>query len=172
MKTKVCLKCGKNKNVKDFYKDKSRADGLCNICIECRKEYVEKNKEKFNKQHQEYCRKNYIVLKKKHDNYMKKYKNKFKRIRREYNLKRSFNMTLAEFDFLLKKQNNKCAICGKLESANSNIGKIRPLSVDHDHKTGKVRGLLCNKCNQAIGLFSDDINMLFNAIKYLQETEE
>ena len=61
---------------------------------------------------------------------------------------------------MFEKQGGCCAICGGV-----NVNGRR-LAVDHEHETGKVRGLLCDKCNLAIGLF-DDINNLASAIKYL-----
>ena len=56
------------------------------------------------------------------------------------------------------KYNNVCGICGKSETIAKN-GKVQKLSIDHDHKTGKIRGLLCNRCNFAIGILKDDMNI-------------
>lgn len=70
-----------------------------------------------------------------------------------------------EYDKLYKLQNKSCAICGAKRSNN----KVKMLSVDHCHKTGKVRGLLCSKCNTGIGKFNDNIELLNNAIKYLSD---
>ena len=64
--------------------------------------------------------------------------------------------------------NGKCAICGGLETRQL-YGKIVPLSVDHCHQTGKLRGLLCSKCNAMIGLAKDDPLVLEKAIKFLRE---
>lgn len=61
-------------------------------------------------------------------------------------------------------QNNKCAICN-LESEN------RKLCTDHDHVTGKVRGLLCHKCNFALGYFKDSLDNLYSAISYLEKEQ-
>ena len=71
---------------------------------------------------------------------------------------------LSDEEYLNKinEQNNLCAICGKKE-----VGKV--LCVDHDHDTGKVRGLLCNNCNIGLGNFKDDINIILSAIGYLQK---
>lgn len=76
------------------------------------------------------------------------------------NLMRSFKMTIKQYNDILKKQNGKCAICKK-------ENKNKRLSVDHDHKTGLIRGLLCNNCNQGLGHFRDNLDFLMAAMKYL-----
>lgn len=73
----------------------------------------------------------------------------------------AYGLTPESYDGLLESQNNLCAICF------SECKSGRRLSVDHDHITGKVRGLLCGNCNQGIGRFSDRPDLLASAIKYL-----
>lgn len=70
----------------------------------------------------------------------------------------------------LSDQNNVCAICKEPETSVIR-GKVISMPVDHDHKTGKPRGLLCTKCNRGIGLFRDDKSILQSAIRYLQSHE-
>lgn len=84
-------------------------------------------------------------------------------------LKKRFGIGLAEYDALLEKQNKVCAICNQSENYVDSQGHIRMLAVDHCHKTKKIRGLLCSKCNTALGKFNDDPEILSNAIKYLSE---
>lgn len=64
-------------------------------------------------------------------------------------------------------QNDLCAICGRPERSMLK-GKVRRLAVDHDHKSSKVRGLLCADCNRALGLFQDDPDRLRMAAEYLE----
>jgi hypothetical protein len=65
-------------------------------------------------------------------------------------------------------QDGKCAICGLAETVGKlPQGLVTPLTVDHDHKTDKVRGLLCNKCNVGLGCFCDSVDILFRAVGYL-----
>jgi protein-arginine kinase activator protein McsA len=89
------------------------------------------------------------------NNSAKKYKqtekNRFKRV---------YGFTREQWEILWNKQQGKCAICGK-ESA---------LKVDHCHKTGKVRGLLCQTCNATLGMAYDSISILETAISYLKES--
>lgn len=70
---------------------------------------------------------------------------------------------------MLKEQNYQCDCCKIFFKKNSvNSYKKIKICIDHDHKSGKIRGLLCGKCNSAIGLFGDSINNLQNAINYLK----
>jgi hypothetical protein len=81
----------------------------------------------------------------------------------------SYGITEQEYGILLLKQKGVCAICGNAETKTLH-GVKNPLSVDHCHNTNQVRGLLCGKCNTAIGLLNDDIAMLSKAIAYLANT--
>jgi hypothetical protein len=65
---------------------------------------------------------------------------------------------------MLKKQNNKCYICNRPDSE-----QTRSLHIDHDHKTGKVRALLCHHCNTTIGSLKENTKVLKNIINYLKE---
>jgi len=78
-------------------------------------------------------------------------------------LKNRFGMTVEQYESMLISQNNCCAIC-------SSPPTNKRLSVDHCHNTGKIRGLLCMSCNQAIGMLKDDIKILKKAISYLKNS--
>lgn len=83
---------------------------------------------------------------------------------RKHFLMKLYSLTVFEYDLLLANQNGCCAICKKaIES--------KQLSVDHDHVTGKVRGLLCNNCNLGLGNFKDDEKFLLNAVQYLIQSK-
>lgn len=77
---------------------------------------------------------------------------------------KSLGITIEDYQKLLTKQNGKCWIC-KIHY--KNFGKA--LSLDHCHGTGKIRGLLCNNCNLALGYFKEDVVRLYKGIKYLKE---
>lgn len=70
---------------------------------------------------------------------------------------------------MIEEQDNKCAICGQEETAKNNGIDVNKLAVDHDHVTGRVRGLLCKACNNGLGHFQDDPELLEAAIRYLKE---
>jgi Recombination endonuclease VII/NUMOD3 motif len=67
--------------------------------------------------------------------------------------------------FILKRHSGKCEICGRLPEGK---GPAKSLHFDHDHKTLKIRGMLCTKCNTGLGLFNDDLVLLQFAIDYLR----
>ena len=85
---------------------------------------------------------------------------------RRSKLKRKYGMTVEEYDCLLAGQNGVCVICGKKEVRKNQYGVTR-LSVDHNHKTGEIRGLLCNKCNVFLGHLESNYGLLFRALDYL-----
>lgn len=85
---------------------------------------------------------------------------------RDNYLKKKYGITEKDYNILLKKNNGGCWICGRKP-------KKRRLCVDHNHKTGQVRGLLCYKCNYGLPWFNDDPELLMKANKYLtHESQE
>lgn len=86
---------------------------------------------------------------------------------RKNNRKKWYGLEHEDYLQMLENQNHVCAICGKAETVKNPSGAIKPMSVDHCHTTGKVRGLLCTKCNIALGNFNDDVSILQSAINYL-----
>lgn len=83
------------------------------------------------------------------------------------NRRRNYGVSPEQYAALLKEQNDACAICERPETA-LRKGKPRSICVDHDHETGRVRGLLCSDCNRAVGLLNDDIRLLARASYYLE----
>lgn len=81
---------------------------------------------------------------------------------REKRLKNVYNLTKEQYSRLHSEQGGKCAICGIPETELK-----KNLCVDHDHKTGKIRGLLCTLCNQGLGSFKDNQSNVENALYYL-----
>lgn len=71
-----------------------------------------------------------------------------------------YGLTPEHYEALLSAQGGRCAICGGRPTGN--------LHVDHDHNTGKVRGLLCGRCNPALGAFQDSPRILLAAVRYLE----
>ena len=88
---------------------------------------------------------------------------------RSKNLQHRFKLTTDAYDQQFIHQRGLCAICEKPEVNRDAKGKIKWLSVDHNHVTGELRGLVCYRCNTALGKFGDSIVTLQSAIKYLEE---
>ena len=85
-----------------------------------------------------------------------------------YDIKRYYGLSKAEYAKMKTDCGNKCEICRKEEIAIDNNGSVRNLAVDHCHETDKVRGLLCTKCNMALGGVNDSIPLLYKMIDYLK----
>lgn len=88
---------------------------------------------------------------------------KYTRQRRQHSLKRKYGISLDDYENLLAKQGGHCALCDKKPSDE----RYGSLHVDHCHKTGRVRGLLCTNHNTALGTLGDDVEGLHRAINYL-----
>lgn len=86
-------------------------------------------------------------------------KTEYKRYYTEYNLKHSYNISIEDYIALAEKSAGLCGICKKRPK--------HKLFVDHCHTTGRIRGLLCRKCNIGLGMFEDNINILDSAKAYL-----
>ncbi len=82
------------------------------------------------------------------------------RIQKHNDLNAKYGISIDEYNAMATKQNNRCAICLK---------EPKVLYVDHCHKTGVIRGLLCNKCNLGLGRFDDDAELVQRAFKYLSK---
>lgn len=82
---------------------------------------------------------------------------------RELTASKKYGISIEEYRELFKKHDNKCAICGSIETAKNKV-----LAVDHDHNTGKVRGLLCGKCNRGLGFLQDNLLLIEKIKIYLQ----
>jgi len=152
--TKICSRCKIEKNKERFPLSKSTKSGLYLYCAECSK----LAKRESNKRTQ--------TQKTKKSQYFSNYKSKNPEIFKETNKRTKlaiFGLTVSEYEEILKTQNGLCAICKKKQNAE------KSLAVDHNHKTGNVRGLLCSNCNTALGLFKDSIVNLESAIIYLKE---
>lgn len=88
-------------------------------------------------------------------------------------LSKKYGITQADYLSMLESQKGVCKICGEPETSKDGIsGKVKAMPIDHCHITGKVRGLLCSRCNRAIGMFADRIDFLQAAISYLQSHQK
>ncbi len=149
---KKCNKCQEIKLVKEFFKDKNnKTDGHYSICKQCKMsgtyDWRTKNKDKYNAGIREYNRTH-------------------QRERRNCDYKRKYGISLEIFEAKLSEQNDGCAICKK-----SNPSIKRNMAVDHDHKTGATRGILCYGCNRALHALETE-ELLKSALAYLEKYKQ
>lgn len=131
------------------YKDKNKT-------AQCSKQYYLEHKDELREYKRKYQKRNYS------------YDNRDREKLRRYRLGRKFGITPEQYNEMLIKQNGVCAICLKPE-IRCVKGRISNLAIDHNHITGKIRGLLCYSCNIGLGMFKDNSQTLRNAILYLEK---
>jgi hypothetical protein len=178
IKNKICRICKQPKLLNEFYPRKGNKDGLRSECIECGKKDSsarrKNNPEKYRKIQRLWRLNNLEKSRKWHNDWMKNNPEKAK-VWQEALKKNNPNgilnsvleyrhgITLKQYNEMLEEQNHCCKICKKHKSEFK-----KRLYVDHDHKTGIIRGLLCNKCNKLLGDADDNKEILSNAITYLR----
>lgn len=148
--TKTCRKCGELKPAKDFSIMKDSADGLYSYCKQCKAAMV-----------RDYTQRNGEVVREKARKRNATPKGRL--ATRKSNLKQSFRMTKTQFDQTWREQGKSCAICHTRRERNE-----KAFAVDHDHSTGVIRGILCHRCNRALGLADDNTELLKSAATYLR----
>jgi hypothetical protein len=144
---KRCNRCNLEKSKNDFFINSKRSDGLQTYCKPC---------------HLEYGRERYAnpeAFKRRQMN-RELYKERRKDSTRKWYLKSTYGISQEKYLEMLESNNSSCWIC--------NEKKDYYLHVDHDHSTGKIRGLLCHGCNNALGLLKDSKESLLRAIEYLE----
>lgn len=161
-KFKLCSKCKKYKCVKTEYnKDKSKAGGIYSACQDCtraanraiRKKWSPEQKiEKIAKQKQ----------------WRVNNPEKAKKAIRNATLKKKYGIDIEDYEKMIINQNNKCANLGCLRDRAHLNNSERFFHVDHDHITGKVRGLLCQPCNTSLGLLEESMDRIMGLVNYLE----
>ena len=158
---KKCTRCGLEKDIELFSRDKYKSDGRRSHCKECNKQ-----------DHIQRYEKDPQAMRDRTRDYRAKLKEtnpeKLRLSDRNTKLKRAYGLNHAQVEQMKKDQDYKCYVCCKHEST---LG-FKGLVVDHDHKTGKVRKLLCNSCNTALGLLGEDVNIMASLIKYTEENKD
>jgi len=150
MEEKKCTKCGEVKPSSCFSKDRKLRSGLMSRCKKCMSAYF----------------KVWYATNKNSPEWVARKRLRGER-RREHTL-RKFGLTSATYDALLEKQKGVCAICKKPEEAERK-GRVFNLAVDHNHRTGKIRGLLCCRCNRLLGRIENNPDWLAQALEYLEK---
>jgi hypothetical protein len=189
--TKICENCKAEKSISEFYKNKAGIPKLkvwCKKCVvesgywkehyqksnmelqkEKKRQYYKENPEPFKKSRKEYYEKNRLkilakqkeVVQNNPDIHLRK---SMAGMRQDTNFCYSVDQLCDFYNKQFASQKGCCAICGRHESE----FKYR-LSIDHDHETCKLRGLLCSNCNTAIGSLQDDAELCLKAYNYLRK---
>ena len=178
METKTCTKCKEEKTLSEFNKNKLRPDGLHSWCNDCKSEYnseynkrletkrskVEYSREYWQRPEVKARRKEYEQCSKRKE-YLQRPEVKARKVVRDKRswMLRTYGITFEQKQQMIAKQNGRCAICkNKLDMGKNTC-------VDHDHKTGKVRGILCSNCNTFLGFGKDNSSVMRAAANYIDE---
>lgn len=159
--------CGKTKSISQFYKHPFNKSGRDTRCKECSKAYNNQWSEA-NKERKRELVRNCKRRSRQYHAPLKTYPSRQEhtpeqRERWLFNHRtKSYGITVAQYKQMLEEQKGLCAICGEPDPDG------KRLSIDHDHDTGTVRGLLCNKCNLGLGYFRDSAKRLARAAIYLE----
>jgi len=152
-----CKQCLKDKDESEFYKfsGKYRKEYACKKCVNIRRrKHYQKNKVRI------------IAV-------AKKYREKNRERVLHAKRKQTYGITKEQYNKMLEQQNFVCAVCKNPESSRVGKGNCadykNSLSVDHNHKTGKIRGLLCSKCNRALGYLQESVEIMQSLISYIKK---
>jgi hypothetical protein len=163
---KRCKKCGLEQPLGNFYKAPTSRDGLRGDCKACnlaaKKAYYELHREDTiarvkRWQQANADRVNAVQRRRRADPQVKQQM-------RAYHLKRTYGVSIDEYEAMLAEQDDGCGMCGRPPS------EAISLHIDHDHRTGRIRGLLCFRCNNSLGDLEDNPDLLLAGVRYLGPT--
>jgi hypothetical protein len=161
---KICKGCGHEKPHSDYYSNPSGRDGTRPECKDCtkarRQRWYAANREREIARVVAWQRDHPEMVRARMDEFRAAGKKKISD--RKSHLKRKYGLTLETFEEMCEAQGGGCAICGRPDADN----------VDHDHVTGRVRGILCWNCNIGVGHFEDDVDRFVAAAAYLDRDDE
>jgi hypothetical protein len=163
-----CAEESKNRYIKSYkkidYPSSYFDSGGLKMCCTCKNKYQKDCFYLSNKEKSGYSKVCKFCSREKGKNLKYRYP-----LRNKKNKLKKYGLSIEEYEKMLSSQNGVCSICNKEETRKGKNGKVLPLNVDHCHKTGKVRGLLCHLCNVSLGGFQDSEEILLKAINYLKK---
>lgn len=177
---KRCNKCGEIKDVSSFSRNMTMKDGLQTYCKPCQVRATNEHKARtpdYAERHRE-AQRRYLTGETQAQVPTVIYEQASPPIGhclaiRRSHLERKYGISLDAYRALFEAQGGVCAICGEEDTSKPEFaGKLWSLAVDHDHATGKVRALLCARCNWAIGLLRESPEIMENAAAYIREHRE
>lgn len=149
---KWCPKCERNLPLTEFFANRHKPDGLQGYCKQCWMAYTKAREERV----------------------------EFKGYRHSAHIRRNYGLSAEQYQELFDKQGGVCALCKQPETWKGRGGKVLPLAVDHDQKCcpternkwktcgSCIRGLLCRRCNQALGILNEDVELLRRMVAYVK----
>jgi len=155
MKMRICKRCKIRRPITDFHIVKECLGGRRPVCKFC----IRKQQKKRYDNNTEFARAR-----------QRKWNALNKQTVRQMNLKKQYGITLEQYNIMFENQGGVCLICGCPETTKRK-DKIKNLAVDHNHITNKVRGLLCQKCNQALGLLNENPVVIKNLLEYITNND-
>lgn len=169
--TKVCAKCRQRKSEADFYKRGSSQSGVVSYCKPCvnkrARRWARDNPEKVKRSAARWYRENREKARGAARRRAGENRGKYTEHQWASRIKSRYGVTREEYERMVAAQEGKCKICGRGDTGR--VGSKWP--IDHDHKTGQVRGLLCVTCNSLLGHAKDSPGILRSAIEYLDSFE-
>ena len=157
---KVCTKCKSEQQVDKFHKHPRGKYGVRSVCKSCTQNHSKILRERYKKEDSEVYKTILINARKK----AKKRRLLKPDYQKSYILQKKYDLSLDAFNLMRQEQDYKCKICLKHEKEERD-GTLR---VDHCHKTGVIRGLLCDRCNRGLGYFMEDTTILQQALSYVE----
>ena len=161
---KPCAKCGNSKPLSEFHKQANGLYGFTSRCKDCentkRKKWYLKNRERRCAETKQWKQNNPEKCSSINKAWKEKNKERLRTHNRDYWLRRKYGVDVKWYESTLLKQKGGCAVCGDKPTD-------RRLSVDHDHETGEVRGILCDPCNTALGLLQESHERIEALCSYL-----
>jgi hypothetical protein len=148
--SKLCVRCKETKPLAEFPSQQHRSDGKHSYCRKCVYEY-KRQWSKDNREREKAQKRRWYAA------------NPSRRRVQDWK-RRGIALAWSDWQAMLTVQHNLCAVCGEPEGK----GRMETFALDHDHKTGQIRGILHRRCNVALGLMQDDSELLRRAARYLE----
>jgi hypothetical protein len=164
--SKICRICHQVKALDQFHRATAMRDGHRNECVSCTRDLRRANYQLNRQRYIDATRAWQAANPVRRAAYQAEYRNRpeRKRAMRDLYYRRTYGISADDVDAMLDAQGGGCAICGERPE------RLASMHVDHDHEHGHLRGLLCLSCNQGLGKFRDDPEVLVAAIEYLRRT--
>lgn len=170
--TKVCTVCEQEKPIAAFAVSKRGKDGLHTFCKKCKsaksRDWYHRTPDRQRSRNRRRYQENGAAMREAALRWYRDNREHVLGLKRASALRKSFGLTIEQYDEMLAAQGGLCAVCGQPPQSKAR----RPLHIDHCHNTGRVRGLLCRSCNVGLGHFADSPERLRAAAAYIERRSD